>query len=56
MSCKAAIDDVQQSAQTAENEYDIHVVNRAQELDQRLAQKENHLKFTILLSIDGNIQ
>jgi len=39
MSCKASIDDVQQSAQTAENEYDIHVVNRAQELDQRFAKK-----------------
>ncbi|CAF1362738.1 unnamed protein product [Adineta steineri] len=35
MSYKASIDDVQQSAQTVENEYDIHVVNRAQELDQR---------------------
>jgi len=56
MSCKASIDDVQQSAQTAENEYDIHVVNRAQELDQRFAKKEYHLKFTIFLSIDGNIQ
>lgn len=35
MSCKPSIDDVQQSAQTLENEYDIHLVNRAEELNQR---------------------
>ncbi|CAF4315200.1 unnamed protein product [Rotaria sp. Silwood2] len=35
MSCKTSIDDIQQSAQTVETEYDIHVVNRAQELNQR---------------------
>jgi len=35
MSCKTSIDDVQQQAQTIENEYDIHAVNRAQELNQR---------------------
>lgn len=37
MSCKASIDDVQQLAQTIESEYDIHAVNRAQELNQRYA-------------------
>jgi hypothetical protein len=35
MSCKTSIDDIQQSAETVENEYDIHVVNHAQELNQR---------------------
>ncbi|CAF3667024.1 unnamed protein product [Rotaria sp. Silwood1] len=35
MSCKTSIDDIQQTAQTVENEYDIHVINRAQELNQR---------------------
>ncbi|CAF1072993.1 unnamed protein product [Rotaria sordida] len=35
MSCKTSIDDIQQSAQTVETEYDIHVTNRAQELHQR---------------------
>jgi hypothetical protein len=35
MSCKSSIDDIQQSAQTVENEYDIHLVNRTEELNQR---------------------
>ncbi|CAF1638565.1 unnamed protein product, partial [Adineta ricciae] len=35
MSCKGSIDDVQQSAETIENEHDIPTVNRAQELDHR---------------------
>jgi hypothetical protein len=35
MSCKPSIDDVQQSAQTVETDYDIHIVNRAEELTQR---------------------
>jgi chromosome segregation ATPase len=35
MSCKPSIDDIQQSAQNVENEYDIHIVNRAEELNQR---------------------
>ena len=35
MSCKTSIDDIQQSAETVENEYDIHVVNNAQELKQK---------------------
>ena len=41
MSCKTSIDDIQQSAQTVETEYDIHVVNRAQELTQRYLKKLN---------------
>ncbi|CAF4565132.1 unnamed protein product [Rotaria sp. Silwood1] len=35
MSCKTSIDDIQQLAQTIENEYDIHPTNRVQELNQR---------------------
>jgi hypothetical protein len=35
MSCKTSIDDAQQLAQTIENEYDIHALNRTQELNQR---------------------
>lgn len=35
MSWKSSIDDVQQSAQAIENDYDIHLVNRAEELNQR---------------------
>lgn len=35
MSWKASIDDVQQLAQTIENEYDIQVSQRPQELNQR---------------------
>jgi hypothetical protein len=35
MSCKTSIDDIQQSAQAIESEYDIYAVNRAQELNQR---------------------
>jgi dystrophin len=35
MSCKTSIDDVQQLAQTIENEYDIQAINRTQELNQR---------------------
>jgi hypothetical protein len=35
MSCKASIDDVQQLAQTIENDYDIQAINRTQELNQR---------------------
>ncbi|CAF3869665.1 unnamed protein product [Rotaria sp. Silwood2] len=35
MSCKTSIDDIQQLAQTIENDYDIHTINRVQELNQR---------------------
>ncbi|CAF3539712.1 unnamed protein product [Rotaria sordida] len=35
MSCKTSIDEIQQLAQTIENEYDIHTTNRVQELSQR---------------------
>lgn len=35
MSCKPSIDDVQQSAQSLQNEYNIQLVNRAEELNQR---------------------
>jgi len=50
MSCKASIDDVQQSAQTAEDEYDIHVINRAEELNQRFNKKSKFLsKFVCFL-------
>ncbi|CAF2041330.1 unnamed protein product [Rotaria magnacalcarata] len=35
MSCKPSIHDILQVAQTVEREYDIHVTNRAQELNER---------------------
>ena len=39
MSYKTAINNIQQSEQTIEEEYDIHVVNRAEELNQRFENK-----------------
>jgi predicted Zn-dependent protease len=41
MSCKTSIDDAQQLSQTIESEYDIHTVNRTQELNQRYDKKQN---------------
>ena len=43
MSCKGSIDDVQQSAETIENEHAIPVINRAQELDHRYAKTKEYL-------------
>jgi hypothetical protein len=45
MSCKTSIDDIQQSAETVENEYDIHVINRAEELNQRYLKGKNRILF-----------
>lgn len=55
MSWKASIDDLQQSAQTVENEYDIHLINRAEELNQRYEIKVREQFSRISLFIDGNI-
>ena len=59
MSCKTSIDDIQQSAQTIEGEYDIHAINRVQELQQRY-EEDNHINWSFLsvsfFVIDGNIQ
>ena len=35
MSCRTLVDDIQQLNRTIENEYDIHSINRTQELTQR---------------------
>jgi hypothetical protein len=43
MSCKPSIDDVQQSAQNVETNYDIHIINRAEELNQRYRKKNNFI-------------
>jgi hypothetical protein len=57
MSCKTSIDDVQQLAQTIENEYDIQAINRTQELNQRFDKIEIIFFDSIFSSkIDGNIQ
>ena len=50
MSCKTSIDDVQQLAQTIENEYDIQAINRTQELNQRF--EENLEKIFFLFYSD----
>ena len=61
MSCKTSIDDIQQSAQTIEGEYDIHAANRVLELQQRYEKEDSNntesLPFLLsLVIIDGNIQ
>ncbi len=48
MSCKPSIDDVQQSAQTVETNYDIHIINRAEELTQRYRKKTNNFYLILL--------
>lgn len=35
MSCKTILDDIQQSSQSVENEYNVLTLNRVQELNQR---------------------
>jgi hypothetical protein len=47
MSCKTSIDDVQQLAQTIENEYDIQAINRTQELNQRFDKLERIIFYSI---------
>jgi hypothetical protein len=53
MSCKTSIDDVQQLAQTIENEYDIQAINRTQELNQRFEENLERI-FFYSIRIDGN--
>lgn len=45
MSCKPSIDDIQQSAQSVETEYDIHIINRAEELNQRFEINKIFIRF-----------
>lgn len=53
MSCKASIDDLRQSAQMIEGEYEIPMTNRVQELEQKYAprerekEKKNERKFLL---------
>jgi hypothetical protein len=56
MSWKTSIDDVQQLAQTIENEYDIQAINRTQELNQRFENTTQTFSFRFFIKIDGNIQ
>lgn len=58
MSHQASIDDIQQSAQMIETEYDIHAVSRAQELQQRWGDIDERLLWRLLFSLDpgGNIR
>ena len=50
MSCKTSIDDIQQLANTIENEYDIQAINRTQELNQRLDQSNQKILLISSLS------
>lgn len=50
MSWKASIDDLQQSTQTVEHEYDIHLVNRTEELNQRYGKKNRRNTIQDLIS------
>jgi hypothetical protein len=53
MSHKLTIDDIQQSAQTIDNEYNIHVQHRAQELRQRFACVTNEILNDRSLSLSS---
>lgn len=49
MSCKPSIDDVQQSAQSIENQYDIHMMNRAEELNHRCVCAKHSFLFVSIV-------